>query len=352
MSKNVKIMIKLKWLILVFIITTAISCKSKNEKINNSNAPTPVKVVVKKVTKNIANNLFTYTGNVIPKITTPLSFILPGTVQHIFIDEGDWVKKGQILAQINNASYQGAYQGTSATLEQAKDAYNRLKIVYDRGSLPAIKWKDAIAKLGQAKSANQIALQNLRNTSLRAPLNGYISSRNLEIGQTTIPGNTVFKIVSLNELYVKISVSENEIGKIKKGQMATIVIPSLGSQVFKGIVEKIGIVANAVSKTYDVKILIKNPKLIIKPGMDGDVTINTKSNHAIITIPYRSITKNTSGNYYVYIVNPKSKIAIKKQIEIGGFINNNVEIKSGISLGDLIVTDGKQKLANNQKVTY
>lgn len=125
----------------------------------------------------------TYSGNIIPKITTPLSFLIPGTVTKINVDEGDWVKKGQVLAVLNNTSFKNAYQGTLATQKQAQDAYDRLKTVHDKGSLPEIRWQDVKTKLEQAKSANQIALENVANGTLRAPSDGFIGMRNLDIGR-------------------------------------------------------------------------------------------------------------------------------------------------------------------------
>jgi len=293
-----------------------------------------------------------YNGNVIPKITTPLSFLLPGTVITAKVDEGDWVTKGQILAQLNTTSYKSAYQGTLATLKQAQDAYNRLKTVHDKGSLPEIRWQDVTAKLAQAKSANQIALQNLENSILKAPSNGYIGMRNIEIGETSVPGVPIFNLVNIHEVYVKVAVPENEINKIKKGQTASVSIPALGSQIFTGKVEKIGVVANSISKTYDVKINIQNQQKIIKPGMACDIVIHTNTTNDKIAIPYQCVTKDSNGQDFVYIVNPKSKIAFKKSVKLGAFTNNKIEILSGITVGELVVTEGTQKLSNNTKVAF
>ena len=354
MIKRTKPLVKIKYLVLIVILAFTYNCKNKEtqNKIESNNLDIVTKVVVQKVAIGSSSNKLTYNGNIIPVKTTPLSFLLPGTVTTIKVNEGDRVKNGQVLAQINSTSYQNAYQATKATLYQAEDAYNRLKTVHDKGSLPEIKWEDVKSKLEQAKSANQIAFQNLVNTSLKAPTNGIIGMRKLEIGETTTPGVTVLKIVNISEVYVKVSVPENEINKIKKGQIASIIIPALGSHLYNGMVEKIGVLANTISKTYDVKIKVANKKGVIKPGMACDVTIKTNPKSDIITIPYQSILKDNDGQNYVFVVNPNTNIASKQEVQLGSFANNRIEIISGISKGDLIIVEGKQKITNKQKVTF
>jgi len=353
MNIQAKTIMKLKSAIVIVALTVVYSCQTKEgqNKSDNNNVVEPVKVAVQKVTTGASRNKLTYNGNVIPETTIPLSFILPGTVVSVKAEEGDWVKRGQLLAELNNTSYKNAYQGTLATQKQAQDAYDRLKTVHDKGSLTEIRWEDVKAKLEQAKSANQITFQSLSNTTLKAPSDGYIGMRNIEIGETAIPGDAIFNLVSINEVFVKVFVPENEINKIKKDQDASIVIPALGSEIFTGKVEKIGLVANPISKTYEVKIKITNQKMKIKPGMACDIEINISATNDVIAVPYQCILKGNNGQNYVYIVDPKSKIASKKAVILGSFINNEIEIVSGIAIGDLIVTEGKQKLSNQAKVT-
>jgi len=342
-----------KWTIIGIALIFMNSCTDKGKPTKeDDNSKHIYRVEVLKVKTGSSNNQFTYSGTVIPKQTTPMSFLLPGTVVSVKVEEGDKVKKGQVLAQINNTSYQNTYQATQASLFQAEDAYNRLKTVHDKGSLPEIKWEEVKSKLKQAQAADQIAFQNLSNTTLKAPVNGIIGMRKLEIGETTTPGLTILNIVTISEVYVKVSVPENEINKIIKGQTASINIPAIGSQVFSGKVEKIGVLANAISKTYDVKIQVINQQKNIRPGMACDVILNIDLNETRLTIPYKSVLKSDDGKNYVYKVDPNSKTVEKETVELGSFVNNEIEIISGISQGDLIVTEGQHKLFDKARVTF
>jgi RND family efflux transporter MFP subunit len=240
-----------------------------------------------------------------------------------------------------------------AALNQATDAYNRLKSVYDKGSLPEIKMQEITSQLEQAKSANKVAYQNLTNCTLRAPKSGFIGSRNIEVGSSTIPGNPVIDLVQIDEVYVRISVPENEINKISKGQKAKIIISALGSQEFIGKVEKVGVVANRMSKTYEVKILVPNPELLMKSGMACDVDVKLDSGtKSSLAIPYRSVIKDENDKNYVFKVDVDSKTVTKQLVELGPFANNQIEIVSGLSQGDIIVTEGHHQLTNNDKVRF
>jgi len=349
-----KLIVKIKWLLPMALILLSQGCQTKDKQ-NNSETNYNnklVKVTVKKANADGFDDSLTYNGTITPTITTPLSFLLPGTITNIYVEEGDFVKKGKILARIDESIYRTAYEGTTATEKQAQDAYNRLKTVYDKGSLPEIKWQEITAKLQQAKSANKIAYQNLSNTILRAPSKGYIGKRNVEVGESAISGEPILTLVSINNVYVKVAVPENEINKFNKNLSAYINIPALGSEIYKGEVDKIGVIANIVSKTYDVKIIVANKNGVIKPGMACDVAIKMSPKVDIIKVSYQSLAKDEDGNNYVFVVDPSSKIVSKKKVQLGSFVNNKIEILSGISKGDLIVVEGKQKITDNQKVTF
>ena len=296
-------------------------------------------------------NKLNYSGTIVPKVSTPLSFLLPGTVVSVNAEEGDHVQKGQVLAALNSVSQTNTYNGTLAALNQAKDAYDRLKSVYDKGSLPEIQMQDAISKLEQAKSANQVALRNLENCTLKAPKDGFIGIRNIEVGATSVPGVPVFNLVLLNEVYVRISVPENEINDIQQGLEVSVTIPALGSKVFMGEVEKIGVIANMLTKTYEVKVIVKNPDLLIKSGMACDATIKTKPEQQELTIPYKSVLKDEKGNAFVFKMDGNTEKTVKVFVELGGFSGNEVEILSGLESGDVIVTEGQHKLTEGNVVS-
>ena len=355
MNKFNSATLKLIGVILTISIASISSCTNNNTKphaaLNSANNAV-IRVEVIKVKSAADNDKLSYSGTTTPVVTTPLSFLLPSSVVAIHAEEGDVVKKGQLLAELNSTSYTNAHNATLASEQQAQDAYNRLKTIHDKGSLPEIQWEEIKAKLVQAKSANQIALQNLSNCKLKAPSDGIIGVRNIEIGTNSIPGNPVFNLVSLHEVYVKVSIPENEISQIKRNQSTSIKIPALGGQSFNGKVEKIGVLANPISKTYEIKIRIPNPQMNIKPGMGCDVIVDTEPTEELLAVPYQSVIKDEKGQTFVYTVLPKSNTVTKQPVKLGSFSNNSIEVLSGLSQGDLVVSSGQHKLYPKAEVIF
>jgi RND family efflux transporter MFP subunit len=341
--------------IIYFLTTSAIfiGCTSEQPSLKKTvDQPNAIRVETRLVSKPQQINDLLYSGIVVPVRTIPLNFKTPGTVVSILVDEGDAVKKGQTLATLDETSFKSIYQAAVASKTQAKDAYDRLKLVHDKGSLPDIQWEEMKSKLEQAKSSEQVALQNLKNCTLTAPSDGIVGTRNVEVGENILPGISAFNLVTIKEVYVRISVPENEINKFSKGQQGEVVIQAISPQTVQATVEKIGVSANPISKTYEVKLILPNPDLKIKPGMACDVRININEESPYLSVPFQSVLTDLNGDKFVYLIDTHSDKAIKQLVKVAGFSDNEVQISSGLQPGDRVVTRGQDKLSNNDLLTY
>ena len=340
---------------LIYVFLAAILAWGCNSNAANTSADEgknktiPVKVEL--IGQQSENIELYYSGLSQPVITVPLSFQLPGSVSQIYVYEGDEVHKGQLLAELDNSSYQSLYNAAMAMQRQAQDAYERLKTVYENGSLPEIKWEDVKSSLEQANSSAEIAKNNLENCKITSPINGVIGSRNIEVGSNVIMGISVMNVISIDEMFARISVPEDEINKIQKGQIATVLFPALGQKSHEGIVEKIGVVANSLSKTFEVQVRLKNDGQKIKSGMICNVTIPLPFDEKGLLVPIQSVMQDESGNNYVYVVEKQGMTAQQRRVETDGIINNQLNVVSGLNAGDLLVTEGQQKLQNNDLVS-
>jgi RND family efflux transporter MFP subunit len=335
----------------ILFMLTVLSLVGCNQKTNVEN-PTDPQVVLAEVKKVKSSGDLHYSGSIEAFQTIPLTFQSSGTVLKVLVNAGDAVHKGQLLATIDKADAQSMYQVANAKYKQAKDAYNRLKEVHDNGSLPEIKWVEMESNLQQAQSSVAMAKNNLSKSSLYAPDNGIIGRRNIEPGMSSLGGLTApLELVKIETVYVKIAVPENEIGKIKKGQKATFKVSALENKIFYGTVTNVGVVADQISRTYEVKITVKNPNLLLKPGMVCDVNLGIAANKEILAVPYQAVDKDKNNNSYVYVVDPAQKIAKKRIIQVGNYLNNSLEVIGGLNIGEKVVCEGKQKLSDNSKVT-
>ena len=231
----------------------------------SDNQEVSVKVKTMRVDSSEDQRVNKYSGTVEEASETALSFPVAGTIQEMRVRLGDRVTKGQLIATIDPSTMRNSHAVAKAALEQAEDAFRRMKELHDKGSLSEIKWVEIQSKLEQARSLEEIARKNLEDCRLYAPYDGVISEKMGESGLNVMPGVPVARLVSVNQLKVKVSVPETEISNIALSWEATIQVPALNDQSFKGTVIEKGIVANPLSRSYDVKIRIDNPDKSLMP---------------------------------------------------------------------------------------
>ena len=337
-----------KYLPVIFFLGIAFSawgCSGNSGNQNNDS----VKVQIEKVKPADVSQELAYSGTIEESETIPLSFSSVGTVSKVFVSEGALVRKGQILAELDNATYQNTYAMMHASEEQAQDAYNRLTPMHKNGNLPDVKYVEVETGLQKAKAGESIARKNLDDCNLYATTDGYVGKRSIEPGMTALPNLTSITIVKINKVFARVSVSENEIALIHKGQKANITIGALGSASHDGTVEEIGVIADPIAHSYKVKIGVANKDLSIKPGMICSAIIESPSTFRGAVVPGRSVLVDESGKNYVYIVSSQNK-AMRKYIVTGQLLNGGIEVLEGLQINDTIVVEGQHKLIENAAV--
>jgi len=308
-----------------------------------------VKVQAVKQARDTVQNY--YVGVVEESIAIPLSFLTSGTIEQVLADEGTHVRKGQLLASLNSENYRNALQLTAAKEKQAKDAYDRLSEIFKNGSLPEVKMVEMETGLEQANAATQIATKNLADCKLYSPANGIIGKRSIETGMNVIPGITVLTIVKIDKVFIRVSIPENEIVSTNVGQQASIRVPALQDKTFHGLIEQKGVMANPLSHTYDIKIAIRNPEEILRPGMVCNVIITGNPQKKGIYIPQQSVQVDEEGEKYVFTVDSSTNRAVRRNIEANELSSNgNVIVTKGLHEGDLLVMEGYQKISTDTPV--
>ena len=325
-------------------------CANKNEKAAES---APVKVTTATVVNQSTVQRLNFSGTVEAGQTIPLTFEMTGTVQKVLVESGDAVSAGQLLATIDKTDARNMYEMTLAKQKQAQDAYDRLKTVYEKGSLPEVKWIEMQTNLEQANSSLKIAENNLKKCELKSPVSGIVGRRNVEPGMSalSITGAPI-EIVDLKTVNIKISIPEKEIGKLKKGAEATFTVGALGGKEFNGEVTNISPVADRLSRTYEAKIQVNNRGGELKPGMVCDVRIDIADNQKRLLVPYLCVTRDNENQQYVYLIDKKANTAQKRIVTTGNYYDKFLEITSGLNEGDLVVKNGKDKLTNNCLISF
>lgn len=156
-----------------------------------------------------------FVGQAQAESVSSASFATAGTLLKVYVEEGQSVKKGQLIAEIDPALMRTALSSSEAVLKQARDAYDRMKFLHDTNSLSEIQWVEAQSKLSQAQAAYDIAKRNLTDCRLYSPATGVIGGKLAQSGETVMPGQPVATILDINSIKVAVSVPEKEIAIIK-----------------------------------------------------------------------------------------------------------------------------------------
>lgn len=311
----------------------------------------PVKVSIGKITQ-VSDNISILVSSFLEaEKTVPISFQVPGKIIKLNVDLGDPVKKNQVVAEVEIDDYQSRLEICQAQVLIAQDAFNRLNPLFEEGVIPEKTLIEISSGLIQAKAGRDIAKKKVRDTKLRAPFSGVIGMKSIELGQMVSPGIPVVTIVKNDRIYACASIPESEIGQLKIGQEARVVVPALKNRKFRGQVERIGAVGDPKTRTYALKILLDNPRFILRPGMIAKVSIETDQKVETLTIPSRAIVRDSHNLTYVFVVDKTKSRAFRKRVFPGSVHRSEIRINKGLEPGDVLVLAGQHKLTDGNEIT-
>ena len=321
------------------------SCGEKKE----AAAEQTVRVKVQQIQAEAVNGEQGFSGTIEEQSGASLSFATAGTIKRIYVNSGQTVGAGQLIAELDPTTMQNAYTIAKTALEQAQDTYNRMKELHEDGSLPEMQWIAIENQLKSATASEAMAKKSLADTKLYAPFGGYIATKDAEVGQNAGPGVPVVKLVSIGSVKVKISVPEDDIQRIKKGSSMKIIVPALGNREFSGSVTERGVSADPRSRTYEVKATINNHDGQLLPGMICQAFTNYMQGTTGVFVPANLVQLDSDNNTFVWVVNGGK--AVKRPIFISNETAQGAQVSGGLSDGDQIIVAGQQKVSNGMKVT-
>jgi len=328
----------------MMVLVALCSCGEKKQ----ADGERTVRVKVQEIHAELVNGEQGFSGTIEESTGSALSFAVAGTIRRIYVDAGQMVRQGQLIAELDPATLQNAYTISKTSLEQAQDTYNRMKELHDAGSLPEMQWIQVENQLKTARASEAIAKKSLNDTRLCAPFSGYIASKIADVGQNAAPGLPVVKLVNIGSVKVKIAVPEDDVQRIAKGSSMKVIVPALNNRVFSGVVTERGVSADPRSRTYEVKATIANSDGKLLPGMICQAFTNYMQGSTGIFIPAELIQLDADNKTFVWVVN--SGKAVKRQIYIQSETAQGAQVSGGLIGGDMIIVSGQQKVSNGMKV--
>jgi multidrug efflux pump subunit AcrA (membrane-fusion protein) len=367
-------------------------------------APTAVPIKVGHPHRIEAPATVPVSGSVVsPDDPSNVAFLVPGKVIQVGPREGDYVRRGQVLAVIDPTDYSLGVKAAVAqaaaaravlqkvespvrpelleqarvAFERAQDEYQRMKQVYEAKSLPPNDFEkfraayeasrqqyeqaraggqkedraQAQAAFEQAAAAEEIARKHLADATLTAPLDGFIANRSIEVGDMASAGRPVFQIVQLDPVEISVGVPETDIHLLRTGQTAAVQIPALPGDAFQGVVRVINVAADPSTRTYMVRISVSNPKHALRLGMIAEAQIRGDRQLDLMTLAGDAIVHDPQGASTVFVYFPGQGRVFSRRVELGTVYGTEVEIKSGLSASDAVVLAGQNKLRDGSTVT-
>ncbi|MGB3466714.1 MAG: efflux RND transporter periplasmic adaptor subunit [Cyclobacteriaceae bacterium] len=306
--------------------------------------------------KKAFNHFIELQGDVTTKQNVLIYPEAPGTLQRVYVKEGQRVSKGQLLASIDNG-------GLANQLAQMKTQLNLAKITFERQSNlwlkdsigTEIQYLSSKTSYEAQKDAIKQMERQLDKYSVRAPFSGIIDDVIKDQGTVVAPGpgSEIFRIINLSDMYVEVDVPESYISSVSKGRKVQVYFPILDKTV-ESYIRQTGNYINPNNRSFTIEIPVDNKDGNIKPNLTAKVMINDYINEEAILIPQSVISENAEGDQYTYVAEnvQKDKTANAKRniVTTGKTQGDYVEVLSGISEGQNIIKEGARSVKEGQKV--
>ncbi len=277
-----------------------------------------------------------------------------GMLTSVYVKKGDRVSKGQTLARIDDGglSSQLAQLETQAAL--AKTTFERQQRLWDQKIGSEIQYLQTKTQYEASQNAVDQLKSQLAKTNVRAPFSGVIDEIITEQGTVVSPGQALFRIVNLSNMYVAAEVPESYLSTITSGKEVDVYLPVLG-EMLRSKIRETGNYINPANRTYAIEVDLPNKDGAVKPNLSARLAINDYTAENSILIPLNVINENAEGDQYVYTASAKANtenqmIATRQVIKVGKTQGDMIEVLEGLSTGDQVIAEGARSVKDNQEI--
>jgi multidrug efflux system membrane fusion protein len=320
-----------------------------------------------------------YSANIVPDAQVDLAFKSGGYVESIrkvrgadrkmrSVDIGDWVAKGSVLAVVRQKDYTDQREQARAQLARSQADYDHAKLNFDRTSSlysthsatkpefdsAKAQFENATAALNNAKSLLSEAQTALDDSYLRAPFDGWIVKRSIDVGALVGPSVAGFTLADTRNVRAVFGVPDNAMGRIKIGERQK-VMTDVFPQPFAGRVSAISPAADPKSRVYSVEVTIPNPSGLLKAGMiaslsfEGEILPST-----VLAVPLAAVVRDPDSpeTFAVYVSEGTGDpLTVRsRHVQLGDAYGNMIQVLGGVKQGDHVVTSGATLIKSGEKV--
>lgn len=316
-------------------------CSGSDSKQTTDTQESKPKVKLAAVKAQAVEQIVEYTATVEADIKNNIAPSTAVRIEKIFVEVGDYVRKGQKLVQMDASNLRQA----KLQLDNQEAEFKRTDELYKVGGVSKSEWDAAKMNL----DVRQTSYNNLlENTQLLSPIDGVITARNYDNGDMYGNGNPVLVVERISPVKLLINVSESYFPLIKQGASAKVQLDVYGDETFEGKISLVYPTIDATTHTFPVEVRVANANRRVRPGMFGRVTLNLGTKNHIV-VPDMAVVKQAgAGDRYVYVYTD-GKVTYNK-VELGRRMGAEYELLSGVPNNSLVVIAGQSRLTNGVEV--
>ncbi|UCF80366.1 MAG: efflux RND transporter periplasmic adaptor subunit [Acidobacteriota bacterium] len=330
---------------IIFLLLLPLGCGGEAERREEAAAPITVRTRGIDVSKAAAT--FEAIGTIEAKDSAALGTKIMGRVTRIHASEGQSVKKGQVLVEIDAGDVAAKRAQAEAVLKERESQYQRIQRLFSEGAATRRELDMAEAAYESAKASKEEVDNILRYKDVHAPFDGVVTKKLTDEGVVVGPGQHLLTVENLDEVTARVSVPENRISGIEKDDRTDVSVEAV-ERIFETAVSEIVPSANGGGRMYDVKIEIPNEDGVLKPGMTARARFDLPegSAHSLI-IPQEAVVSYEALDGVFVVQDGRARFQL---VRVGKSEGGEVEILSGLEQGDVIVTGGMEGLKDGQPV--
>ncbi|MCX6164035.1 MAG: efflux RND transporter periplasmic adaptor subunit [Ignavibacteriae bacterium] len=364
MSKKKKWVIIISFVLILILAAFVYYRVSENIKTSQKqNRPSQTVEIIKPERGDITSEL-SFSGDILAVQQTNIYSRVTGNIQRIYVDIGDYVTTGKLLALIDQSTFvqtvkqsEGLLNQAIASLENNKVNYQRLLILYEKGLTSKGDLDNAETLVKVTEAQVQTAEANYNNArlqlgycSITAPFSGYITKRFLDQGSLVSSGtsNSIFILSNISKLKIMVSVLEKDIPLLENVKDVTVKTDAYPNEVFTAKFRKMSQSVDLSTRTMPVEVNLDNSDNMLKPGMFARLELILDKHNNVLIVPLQCVRKDDGGSF-IYTVS-EDNTAIKKYVQAGLQSNNKIEIESGLIDNDKVVSVGQELIKENSKV--
>lgn len=276
-----------------------------------------------------------------------------GILTDVYVNEGDVVKKNQLLARIDDGGMQNQLQELKAQRELVKTRFERQERLWKENIGSEIQFLESKTSFEQIDNSVKQMQRQLAKAEIRAPFDGVVDEVITDRGQVVMQNqNALFRIVNLRNMYIEANVPETYVGKIDKGTVSIVNLRALQTK-FETKVDRVSSFIEDSNRNFRVRVSLPDSLEYVKPNLIATLQLNDYTNLKAIKISENVLQETATGEFFVFkLENKKENVAtaVYQKVTPGRNYQGKIEILEGLQEGDLIVTEGARTLKRNEKV--